>query len=190
MKLCYSASNGVNFSCQGCGHCCSGEQEGYVYVYMDDILQMQTALQLSLPELASKYLSITTYDYVVWDENLEDTGETITLDTLILNYEPKVGCFFLHQSNGKMLCKIYSHRPIQCQLFPFWNLIMQSEIEYLTQKASCPGFQDHGKFYSASEIEDKLRIERKIEYEYVKIMKNHHKDIYQVYPFLRKSETC
>jgi len=186
MKLCYSASKGIYFSCTGCSRCCSADQEGFVFVYWEDIINMKKSLNIPLEEIAKKFLMITQYDYTIWDQNLEDTGETNNLDTLVLNYEKKSKCLFLSKENGRNICTIYLHRPYQCQLYPFWNLIMESEIEFQSHKSVCPGFSEQTKFHSKEEIQNLLTSERQIERNFTLAMKNQDNNIYKMYPFLKK----
>ena len=187
MDLCDSVSSGFTFQCQQCGKCCSNETEGYIFMYMVDIVKISEGLQISKAEFAKKYLSITKYEYTIWDENLEATKNTKIIDTLVLNFEQSSDCIFLFTEDGKKLCKIYQNRPIQCDLFPFWSMIMTSEENFRRTIKYCEGLQknlDESCKFSPEEIKKKIRIERELEREYFIQMKEVDFNIFQIYPFL------
>jgi len=190
MKLAPSVSSGFFFRCTQCGKCCSNEQEGYVFVYGADIAKMSRKLHLSLAEFAEHFLLITPYDYKIWDENLEDTNKTRSLDTLILNYQQTQDCMFL---NEKKECDLYHDRPLQCKLFPFWNMIMTSEPMFKSILEGCEG--DFSKnqsaefYYSQDRIRAVVNQERQAEFDYFQEMQKHDFNIYRVYPFLEQTES-
>jgi hypothetical protein len=189
INLCEAADSGMYFKCQGCGECCSSSQEGYVFIYQSDVNRLQAFLNLPIAEIAQKYLSIEDYEYNIWDKDLNDTDKREHLPTLILNYDSTQDCIFLDRKDGKTICNIYEVRPLQCKLYPFWNLIMLSSLHFKSSEAACMGMnvshiKDH--YYSPQKIKELLLHERKIEYDYVQLMKRNNNDIYQVYPFLIK----
>ncbi len=187
MDLCDSVSSGITFQCQQCGKCCSSITEGYIFMYMVDIAKISESLQISKVEFAKKYLSITKYEYTIWDENLEDTKNTKIIDTLVLNFEKSSDCLFLFNEDGKKLCKIYQTRPVQCNLFPFWSMIMTSKENFRRTIKYCEGLQknldDNFKF-SLEEIKKKICIERELERDYFNRMKEVDFNIFRDYPFL------
>jgi len=69
MELCDSVSSGFTFQCQQCGKCCSSDTEGYIFMYIVDIVKASENLQISKEDFAKRYLSITKYEYSIWDEN-------------------------------------------------------------------------------------------------------------------------
>jgi len=187
MDLCDSVSSGFTFQCQQCGKCCSSDTEGYIFMYMVDIVKASENLQISKEEFAKRYLSITKYEYSIWDENLEDTKNTKIIDTLVLNFEQSSDCLFLYSEDGKKLCKIYQTRPIQCDLFPFWSMIMTSEENFRRTLKYCEGLQknlDADCRFSPEEIKKKICIERELERDYYNQMKEVDFNIFRVYPFL------
>ena len=189
MKLAPSVSSGFHFRCTLCGKCCSNEQEGYVFVYGADITKMSHKLHLTLVEFAEHFLLITPYDYKIWDENLEDTQKTRRLDTLVLNYQQSQDCMFLNKEKG---CDLYHDRPLQCQLFPFWNLIMTSEPYFQSILKDCKADlsknQSTDFYYSPDKIRALINQERQAEYDYYHEMKKYEFNIFQVYPFLEQTE--
>ncbi|UYP44897.1 hypothetical protein NEF87_001182 [Candidatus Lokiarchaeum ossiferum] len=189
MKLCPSVKNGLHFSCKQCGKCCSNEQDGYVFIYQEDIDNICKNLKISEEDLAEKYFSTTDYDYDLWDENLGETKKTKVYPTLILNNEKNQNCAFLIEAEGKKLCKIYKSRPLQCKIFPFWNVIITSEEFFLSASHSCPGIncsEDTKGFFSPEKIKELVYLERKMEYDYYTKMKNCDFEMNEVYPFLKK----
>ena len=187
MDLCDSVSSGFTFQCQQCGKCCSSETEGYIFMYMVDIVKISESLQISKEDFAKRYLSITKCEYTIWDENLEDTIKTKILDVLVLNFEQNSDCVFLFTKDGKKLCKVYQTRPGQCDLFPFWSMNMTSEENFRRTIKYCKGLQknlnDDCKF-SPGEIKRNIAKEREIERDYFIRMREVDFNIFRVYPFL------
>ena len=62
---------------------------------------------------------------------------------------PNGDCIFYDATRAK--CSIYSIRPIQCELFPFWASVMESKEEWDKEARRCPGMND-GRLHSADEI--------------------------------------
>jgi uncharacterized protein len=190
MKLAKSIHEGFLFDCKQCGKCCSNETEGFVFLYMSDIENASRTLGLSKKEFAKKYLVLTDYEYTIWNEDLESTGETQTMKTLVLKSENTADCIFLTLKNGKKLCEIYESRPDQCKFFPFWSMLMTSEIDLLASKEFCKGFfnipveKKDECYCSPDKIMNTVLIERQIEYEYYLRMKECNFDIKCEYSFL------
>ena len=189
MKLASSVSSGFFFQCTQCGICCSNEQEGYVFVYGADIFKMSRKLHLTLAEFAKHFLLIIPYDYKIWDENLEDTQKTRSFDTLVLNYQQTQNCLFLNDDKG---CDLYHDRPLQCKLFPFWNMIMTSEPRFQSILEGCEGDfsnnQSSEYYYTPDQIRALVNQERQAEFDYYQEMKKKDFDIYRVYPFLEQTK--
>jgi Fe-S-cluster containining protein len=173
------------------------EYDGYVSVYWADLHKMQRVLQISLEIIAEKYLDIRNYEFTIWNENLEDTGKKQIMPTLVLYSDPDKDCIFLYEKEGLKLCEIYEGRPLQCELFPFWTMIMNNQLMFEHTMEYCKGIRsltnlplttDHDKhFFSESKIQELLCQERSLEYEYYNQMKEVSYDIKQIYPFLTES---
>ena len=188
MKLVPSVESGVYFKCTACGKCCTGEQEGYIFVYESDIRKMSEALNLTLNAFAKKYLKIIDYNFDIWDHHLEKKKSDKIMPTLVLDFGHNQDCVFLKKENGKYLCEIYPARPLQCKLFPFWSWNMVTEEGYFQTREDCDGFDCENipeNSYPPEKIIEMIKQERKLEYDYYKIMKKHQFNIYEVYPFLR-----
>ena len=187
MDLCDSVSSGISFQCQQCGTCCSKDSEGYIFVYLVDVANISESLQISKEVFAKKYLAITKYEFTIWDENLENAGNTKTMETLVLNFEQDSDCIFLFSEEGKKKCKIYKTRPIQCDLFPFWSIIMTSEKDFRRTIQYCEGLQKNLNFsfnFSPEDIKKYVFKERELEREYFNQMKEVDFNIFRMYSFL------
>lgn len=146
MKLCKEAEKGFTFQCQGCGRCCSNEIDGYVYLYMDDIKNMATSLQVSLEELAEKYLMVVFYTYNIYNEKLVKTGKVKRMHTLAIRSSAgQSSCQFLYKQGDNYLCRIYEYRPIQCSSYPFWDTIMTHSKNFIETELICAGFNYENK---------------------------------------------
>ncbi|MHA1672205.1 MAG: YkgJ family cysteine cluster protein [Promethearchaeota archaeon] len=188
MNLCYSVSRGLIFRCTQCGKCCSNDSDGHIFIFWDDVRNISKILNLSHVEFAKRYLKITPYDFTIWDENLEDSGMKKIMRTLILNFDQQQDCIFLIKKEEKLLCQIYKARPMQCELYPFWSMIMTSEVNLQEHKDLCPGFhvsKEEGEFFSPDHIEQLVKSERCIERDYYLAMKKVDFDIESHYPFLK-----
>lgn len=109
-------SEGLRFSCTGCGKCCTGSP-GYTWVTVDEIVAIAEYLQLSIDQFASRYLRQIDDRYSL-KENL------ITHD-----------CVFLKDTK----CQIYPVRPTQCKTFPWWIENLKSEEEWQQAALRCEG---------------------------------------------------
>lgn len=128
---------GLHFECQGCGGCCSGPGEGYIWVTKTEIEIIADFLKLTVGQLRQKYL------------------RRVGLRTTIIEHAKTRDCIFLNdgsQENYKG-CVIYCVRPNQCRNWPFWpeNLTNPGAWNKAAQK--CPGI-NRGRLYSFEEIED------------------------------------
>ena len=132
---------GLHFECQGCGRCCSGPGEGYIWVTRAEIELIAGFLEISVGELKRDYL------------------KRVGLRTSIIEHDLSRDCIFLRATDGRKECWIYSVRPSQCRNWPFWpsNLACAKAWNEATRK--CPGV-NRGKLYSREEI-DRIKKSRK-----------------------------
>ncbi len=155
---------------------------------MVDIEKISKGLQISKEDFAKRYLSITKYEFTIWDENLENTNNTKAMETLVLNFEQDSDCIFLFSEEGKKKCKIYQTRPVQCDLFPFWSMIMTSEKNFRRTIQYCKGLQKNPNFscnFSPEDIKRFVYKERELERDYYNRMKELDFNIFRIYPFLQ-----
>lgn len=132
---------GLHFGCIECGACCSGPDEGYIWITKPEIEILAEYLRVTIEQLQKKYLN-----RIGWRT------------TIIENANSK-DCIFLVNSDSGRKCSIYPARPNQCRTWPFWTANLVSCYEWNRATAKCLGV-NRGRFYSFSEIE-KLRKQKK-----------------------------
>jgi len=126
-------SEGVLFSCKGCGRCCRGEP-GAIFFTAEEGERVRNFLELSEAEFSRGYVTLR------W-------GAPSFIE------RRNGDCVFYDAENAK--CAIYPIRPSQCSLFPFWISVMESKEEWDKQAKRCPGM-DVGRLYVADEIQEFL----------------------------------
>lgn len=131
-KTWYSA--GLHFECVGCGNCCSGPDEGYIWVTRPEIELIADYLKLTPGQVRKKYI------------------RRAGLRTTIIEQAGTNDCIFLRKVEGQKRCVIYPVRPSQCRSWPFWpgNLARPGDWNRAAQK--CAGI-NRGRHYSFEEIE-------------------------------------
>lgn len=100
--------NGLQFSCTGCGKCC--KVDGDVWLAPEEVTQITQHLGLNISEFRSNYIKA---EILPTDGNEEESWMCLKRD--------QGACIFLGEDNR---CKIYDHRPIQCQTYPFWPSLL------------------------------------------------------------------
>ncbi|MHA1775340.1 MAG: YkgJ family cysteine cluster protein [Promethearchaeota archaeon] len=186
--MCTSASQGIFFQCTKCGKCCSNSSEGFIFIFWEDIKKISSQLNLSYKEFAKKYLTITKYNFPIWDENLEELTAHKAMETLALDFGVDQNCIFLIENGDFKGCKVYKNRPKQCKLYPFWSIVMTSERNFRYHEKFCPGINPKNSavpFFHPETIEKLIKIERKIEHNYYLQMKKNDFDLFRMYPFLQ-----
>lgn len=190
IKLSKALENGVEFSCQMCGGCCKGLDEGEVYLFKEDIERLALHLNLKgksgLREFAIRYLKALDESFF-WKEPQAERGKRYKFKTLGFKFTGNdERCAFLVGNE----CTVHSERPYQCRCFPFWHILVTSRKNYVDYSKKCPGLKDSllnkGKYYSAEQILIWASEEYEIEKKYFLEMKKNDFDIYKVYPFLPK----
>jgi Fe-S-cluster containining protein len=132
---------GLHFECRGCGACCSGPAEGYIWVVKAEIERIAELLEITCEQLRRRYL------------------RRVGVRMSIIEHGVTRDCIFLERIAGRKRCCIYAARPAQCRSWPFWpgNLMSPNTWNKAAQK--CPGI-NRGRLYSFEEIE-KIRKVRK-----------------------------
>ncbi len=131
---------GLNFECIGCGACCSGPGEGYIWVTKPEIKVIAEFLKISVERLRQKYL------------------KGVGRRTTIIEQAGTKDCIFLQRINDEKRCIIYPVRPSQCRVWPFWSENLASANSWNKAAQKCPGI-NRGRHYSFEEIE-KIRKEK------------------------------
>lgn len=126
---------GLHFECIGCGNCCAGPDEGYIWITKPEIERLASFMGLTPDEVKTKFLvRYGTRSSIKEDPKTKD-------------------CIFLSPSgDGCRGCAIYQVRPNQCRTWPFWysNLYDQNAWNYAAMR--CPGI-NRGRLYMVEEIE-------------------------------------
>jgi Fe-S-cluster containining protein len=100
--------DGLNFSCTGCGKCC--KVNGDVWLAPEEVSKIMEHLDYtSRSQFRTDFIKA---------EILQDDDE----DKSWMCLKRKEGaCIFLGDDKK---CKIYEHRPVQCQTYPFWPSLL------------------------------------------------------------------
>lgn len=131
---------GLAFECTECGRCCSGPEEGYVWVDDRQIARIADALGLTPREIRRQY-----------------TRRVGTRRSLV-ECKGSRDCIFLEaDGNGKKHCRIYTARPRQCRTWPFWRQNLSSPDAWALASLRCPGINRGEKVFTLDEIEARLR---------------------------------
>ncbi|MFC1739460.1 YkgJ family cysteine cluster protein [Planctomycetota bacterium] len=125
---------GLHFECQKCGRCCSGPEEGYIWVTKREIELIADFLKISVAELRRKYLKRVGFRSTIIEQ--PDTKD----------------CIFLQQIEGRKRCSVYPVRPSQCRNWPFWPGNLKSTADWNGAAQKCPGV-NHGRLYTCEDIE-------------------------------------
>ena len=108
--------------CDTCaGNCCIGES-GYIWINKSEIETLAKHLDMSIEDLAYKYLFKAGYKYSIKEKQLDKN-----------NY----ACVFFDLE--KKCCSIYEARPIQCRTFPFWDYFKENKEEVFKE---CPAIRE------------------------------------------------
>lgn len=121
---------GLHFECSQCGRCCSGPDEGHIWITKPEIELLAKHLDMTVEQLRQKYL------------------KRPGLRTSIIEHPLSKDCIFL--KNGG--CIAYSVRPNQCRTWPFWANNLRSPYDWNTAAERCPGI-NRGRLYTCEEIE-------------------------------------
>ena len=127
--------DGLRFECQRCSACCRHEP-GYVFLSKTDLKDLSGNLGISEKEFCEKYCRKV------------DIGG---FSRISLKEKSNYDCIFWE--NGG--CSVYNFRPLQCRTYPFWRPYLESEEDWNTLGASCPGV-NKGGIHPKEEIEEKL----------------------------------
>ena len=127
-------AGGLAFECVGCGGCCSGPQQGFIWINGHERKLLAEYLKISDEELKAKYLKRVGMCMTVIEERLTND------------------CIFLVKSGGQKKCAIYPVRPNQCRTWPFWTNNLASPDDWNVEARTCDGM-NRGRFYSFEEIE-------------------------------------
>src|SRR6056297_743878 len=132
-------SKGLYFACLGCGRCCRGEP-GAIWVTKKEIINISNSPDVEEQAFQKKFLTQR------WGE-------------LSLKEKQNGECIFYNTNIGG--CGIYSVRPLQCRLYPFWGSILESPSCWEREAGHCPGI-NNGRLFEYKEIESLLNLSKKV----------------------------
>jgi Fe-S-cluster containining protein len=121
---------GLQFSCTGCGSCCSGAP-GYVWVTEAEIAQLAQAREMTVEAFRDQFI------------------RRVGLRESLIEYSDG-DCIFLDPDSRK--CMVYDARPTQCRTWPFWDSNVRSQMSWEKTCEVCPG-AGQGKLYTLQQIE-------------------------------------
>ena len=125
-------SQGLNFTCARCSHCCRHEP-GYVYLSQIDLTNLCQCFNLEEQEFIDKYCRWVPY----YDGS----------EVLCLREKENYDCIL-----WDIHCQAYGGRPIQCSTYPFWTWILESEGTWIQESKDCPGI-NKGQHWSCEQIQ-------------------------------------
>ncbi len=125
---------GLAFECQGCGRCCSGPEEGYVWATQTELDAIADSLNMTSEDFCKKYV--------------RKVGKRFSL----VEDKKTKNCVFL--KNGK--CTIYEARPTQCRTWPFWQSNIDTPDDWAWAAKRCHGL-NRGKKHNARAIENSAK---------------------------------
>jgi hypothetical protein len=133
---------GLAFECVGCGRCCAGPQEGYVWITDEEIAAVAEFLHLSEEQMRRRYVrKVGRRQSLVEQAGTND-------------------CIFLTPAaDGSRSCRIYPVRPMQCRTWPFWPSNLRDPESWAEAGVRCPGI-NRGPLHDAAAIEAKSRATR------------------------------
>lgn len=126
-------TNGLFFSCLGCGRCCRGEP-GAIWVSDENIADASGEIGLDQADFRRMFVTLR------WKRPS-------------LREKPNGDCVMYERDRAR--CLIYGVHPPQCSLFPFWPSILESPGKWERASLTCPGI-GQGRFYSPEEIMELL----------------------------------
>ncbi len=123
-------TQGLRFSCQNCGHCCSFPG-GHVYGSNKEFKRIANYLNISFDTFIKNFTEV--------------------VDGYISLASPDGGaCVFYDKG-----CSIYSVRPSQCSSYPFWKDILKTDRRWAAESKTCRGI-GQGKNWTKKEIEHQI----------------------------------
>jgi Fe-S-cluster containining protein len=122
----YFFDTGIQFECQRCGTCCTGEP-GIIYISESEISTIAEYLEMEVSSFRKKYLYSFRGGYSI--------------------LETKEGACLFYK-NG---CRVYPVRPSQCKTYPFWYRHLRSKQRWQAVQKECPGI-GKGRCRSKEEI--------------------------------------
>ena len=125
---------GLHFECIGCGNCCAGPDEGYIWINRQEIEKLADYLDMTVGDVRQEYLV------------------RIGTRTSIAEKPVSKDCVFLTKTENGRRCAIYPVKPRQCRTWPFWPWNLKRSADWNIAAQKCPGI-NRGRLYTFQEIE-------------------------------------
>lgn len=129
--------DGLQFTCTGCGDCCTGAP-GFVWVNKEEIAALAARFEMTVPDFEEKYV------------------RTVGVRKSLVEYS-NGDCVFFNGETRK--CTVYEDRPRQCRTWPFWESNVRTEAAWKETCEACPG-SGVGRLYTLEEMNERLRVIR------------------------------
>jgi Fe-S-cluster containining protein len=130
-------AGGLCFECTGCGECCAGPAEGYIWITRPEIERTAKFLKMSEEQFRKKFL------------------RRVGFRTSIIEHPTTKDCIFLTDfGGGRRGCAIYPVRPMQCRTWPFWKENLRRPNDWNLAAMKCPGI-NRGPMFTLEQIEAK-----------------------------------
>ncbi len=129
--------DGLQFTCTGCGDCCSGAP-GFVWVNKEEIADLAKCVDMEVSAFEKKYVRTVGVRKSLVEKK---------------NYD----CIFLDSKTRK--CQVYEARPRQCKTWPFWDSTVRTPEAWAHTCEVCPG-SGTGRLYQLTEIEAQRSVVR------------------------------
>ncbi|WP_213105032.1 YkgJ family cysteine cluster protein [Candidatus Protochlamydia amoebophila] len=129
---------GLHFSCTECGKCCTGAS-GFVLINEQEIQEMAHFLEITVKNFKKLYIK-------------KRNNQTF----LIEKKSPEgYSCVFFRDKK----CSVYSVRPSQCRLYPFWPENLLSRQAWEQAANFCEGITCKGAVFSQEKIDQMKEIQ-------------------------------
>ncbi len=127
--------DGLQFTCSGCGDCCTGAP-GYVWVNREEIADLAQEVKLSVEEFETRYV------------------RKVGIRKSLIEYG-NGDCVFFDANTRK--CTVYHARPMQCRTWPFWQSNVKTPKDWQHTCEVCPG-SGQGKLHSVEHILHQIAV--------------------------------
>ena len=127
---------GLAFECTGCGACCAGPGEGYVWVTDSEIAAIAARLGMSQADMRQEYV--------------RKVGRRFSL---VERPDNRDCVFLVPDGEGGRRCRIYDERPTQCRTWPFWPGNLRTSDDWAFAGLRCRGI-NRGDIHGVDDIEN------------------------------------
>ena len=141
-------AEGLRFTCQQCGNCCTGGP-GFVWISREEIIRLAEYLKLTPQQTVERYCRKIDGKFSL-REHRNARGE---YDCIFLKEQPVPRVDGDERvTHTKRICTVYPVRPLQCRTWPFWSENLKSRQMWEQSGRRCPGM-NVGRNYSQKQIE-------------------------------------